>query len=424
MPRPGNRLIDLLLEHGIPERAARIYLVACRAGPLTAGELARHAAVPRVDAYRLVRRLEEKGLLTVSGRRPMRLAALPPAELVDRWIRGAAERLRRMEADRVRLVNGWQEELAIGDPDGSRKFAVLEGRPAIQSFLKRRVGAAEKVVLLSVSGFSLASAIDGGVDRSLRAARDRGVRVRLVTEVTAANLEDAKHFASCAELRHAAAPVTNRAIAIDRTGALVFVSGEEGLGASGGTQVALWSSATEFLALVREYHQRTWARAVPAAARIVELETPPAAVLPIRRGHDSAPFERLREVTAIGMRATGRSALDLDAGGLIGAIAEEIGRAVAEEVEGRTPEEIARSLARYYAAHGPGRLEIARTAPLVLRVTSCRACLPQSPEVGRVLCPKLLASVLTRRLGGSWEVSPPDPSRHATRGCLFGVSPA
>ncbi len=423
MPRPGSRLLELLIEHGIPERAARIYLVACRAGPQTASELARRAAVPRVDAYRLLRLLEQKGLLSVSGRRPMRLVALPPSELVDRWIRLTAERLRRMESDRPRLVADGQEELAIGDPDGPRKFAVLEGRPAIQALLKRRFGAAEKEILLSVSGFSLASAIDGGLDRSLRAARDRGVRVRLVTEVTAANLEDAKHFASVAELRHAAAPVSNRAIAIDRTGALVFASGEEGLGAGGDTQVALWSSAPEFLALVRQYHQRTWGRAVPAAARIVELEAPPSAVLPVRRGRDNAPFERLREIAGIGMRATGRPGLDLDVGGLIGAIAEEIGRAVAEEVEGRTPEELVRSLERYYASHGAGRLEVARTEPLVLRVTGCGACLPQSPEIGRVLCPRLLASVLKRRLGGGWEVSAPDPSRHASRGCLFGVSP-
>lgn len=424
MRKPAGGLLDLLVEHGVPERAARIYLVACREGPQTASELARRAAVPRVDAYRLVRSLQHEGLLSVSGRRPMRFVALGPADLVDRWIRSAADRLRRMESDRARLVNGWQEELAAVGPAGPRKFAVLENRPAIQAFLKRAFGAAEREILLSVSGFSLASAIDGGLDRTLREARERGVRVRLVTEITAANLEDAKHFATCAELRHAPSAVTNRAIAVDRTGALVFVSGEEGLGASGDAQVALWSSAPEFLALVRQYHQRTWNRAAPAATRIVELEAPRGAVLPVRRGHEAAPFERLGAVAEIGMRATGVRALDLDVPELIEAVARQLGLEVAEKVDGRTPQEVARSLVRYYEANAPGRLEVARGDPLVLRVTNCRACLPQSPEIGRVLCPRLLATVLERRLGGRWEVSRPDPSRHAARGCLFGVSPA
>lgn len=424
MPRAANGLLELLVEHGVPDRAARIYLVACREGPQSASELARRAAVPRVDAYRLVRTLEREGLLTASGRRPMRFVAVPPSEVVDRFIHRATEHLRRLETDRGRLLTDWQQEIAFGEPDGPRKFLVLEGRPAIQAFLKRRFGVAEREILLSVSGFSLATAVDGGLDRALKEAQGRGVRIRMVTEISAANLGDAKHFASFVELRHATAPVTNRAIAVDRAGALVFVSGEEGLGASGENQVALWSSAPEFLGLVRQYHQRTWSRGSAAAARIVELESPPTAVLPVRRGPDPAPFQRLAEIAEIGMRATGIPQVDLDLPELIEAIARQLGRQVAEGVDGRTAPEVARSLVRYYGSHARARLEVARSDPLVLRVTNCHACLPQSPEIGRVLCPKLFQTVLERRLGGSWSVSRPDPTRHAARGCLFNVTAA
>ncbi|HEV8049869.1 MAG TPA: hypothetical protein VGP88_04685, partial [Thermoplasmata archaeon] len=60
--------------------------------------------------------------------------------------------------------------------------------------------------------------------------------------------------------------------------------------------------------------------------------------------------------------------------------------------------------------------------PLVLRVNQCFACVNQSPEVGRVLCSELLKAALESRLGAHYDVSRPDPRRHAQRGCVFSVT--
>ena len=84
MGRPGSDLLELLGQHGVPEKGARVYLAACRAGPQTASELARLSAVSRVEAYRLIKQLATDGLLRATGGRPMRFAALTPDELLDR----------------------------------------------------------------------------------------------------------------------------------------------------------------------------------------------------------------------------------------------------------------------------------------------------------------------------------------------------
>jgi sugar-specific transcriptional regulator TrmB len=424
MRRATGSLLELLLEHGVPERGARLYLAACRAGPQTASALARLAGLNRVEAYRFIRLLERDGLLQTTGRRPMRLAAVPPGELLEKYVRRAADRLERLEGDRRRLLNDLEEELAGPDPDDDQKFAVLEGRGRIQTFLKRRFGSAEKEILLSVSGFSLGWAIDGGVDRALKEASARGVRVRMVTEVTGATLADSKHFASFTDMRHASAPVTNRAIVVDRSGALVFVSGEEGLGPTGESQVALWSSAPDFIARTRQYHQRLWGRGAPATQRIVELDSPSPASLPVLQGHLAEPFQRLREITELGMRATGVRELRFDLPEMIETVARQLGSTIATRVEGGSAEQVARSLVEYYSTHALGQLEVTKEQPLTVRVTQCFACTPQSPEIGRVLCPRMIRGVLETRLGTGWEVSRPDPRRHATKGCLFTITPA
>jgi sugar-specific transcriptional regulator TrmB len=422
--RTANGLRGLLAEHGVPEKGARLYLVACRTGPQTASELARLAAVNRVEAYRLIQNLVADGLLSATDSRPKRFAALAPDRLLDRWISGAAEQLRVLEHDRTRILADWESDRLELDDADPRKFAVLDGREAIRRFLRRRIGKASREILVTATGAWLASMIDGGIDRALGEARDRGVKVHLVTEVARSNLTEAKHFASVASLRHSHAPVSNRAVIVDGAGATVFVSGDEGLGRAPEEQVALWSATPSFVGLAKDYHRRLWATAELAEARFVELEEPPAAFLPVVVGRESLPFQRLKEITKLGMRASGVREFRLDLPDLIGTIARQLGREIAEDVEGQTVGEVTKSLSRYYATHTMGRLVVEKDHPLTLRVTGCFACTPASPEVGREMCPQLLRAVLEARLGQRWVVTKPDPTKHASRGCLFTANPA
>lgn len=423
MSRTGSGLRELLAAHGVPEKSARLYLVACRAGAQTASELARLSAVNRVEAYRLIQNLVADGLLSATGSRPKRFEALPPDRLLDRWIAGAAERLRLLEHDRARILADWESGRTEVDDQDLRKFAVLDGREAIRRFLRRAIGKASREILVSATGPWLAAMIDGGVDRALGEAHARGVKVHLVTEVVPTNLAEAKHFASRVSLRHSATPISSRAVVLDGTGAIVFVSGDDGLGRAPEEQVALWSATPTFVALARDYHRRLWTTSERSEARFVELDEPPTAFLPVVAGRESQPFQRLREITRLGMRASGVRDFRLDLPELIGTIARQLGREIAREVDGRTVGEVTRELSRYYAAHTMGRLAVEKERPLSLRVTGCFACTPASPEIGRELCPQLLRAVLEARLGDRWTVTKPDPTKHASRGCLFTATP-
>ena len=422
MTRQGAELVGLLTDHGIPEKGARIYLAATRTGPQTAAELARVTTLHRVDAYRFIQQLTREGLLRATGGRPMRFAALPPEALMDRWIRTASERLDHLEQDRERILARWQESLEeIGESD-PRKFTIIEGREATRRFLIKRIGSAERQILVSVSGGALARLMDTGVDRALKEAHARGVKVRVVTEVDRAHLGEAKHFSGFTELRHVETSVANQAVVIDRSGTLLFLSGEDDGGRTEEEQVVLWSSARAFIDLAREYHRRLWIPAVRAEERLGEIEVPDTATLLVVEGREREPFRRLKEMTGLGMRATGIRELQLKVPELIQTIARQIGRQIANEVEGGTPTEVARALQSYYQAHTSSRLEILKERPLTVRVTNCFACTNGSTEIGRVMCPRLLRSVMETRIGSRWEVSKPDPTRHATRGCVFSIT--
>ncbi|HEV2166355.1 MAG TPA: helix-turn-helix domain-containing protein [Thermoplasmata archaeon] len=423
MPNPGGRLHELLLQHGVPERAARIYIAAVHAGPQTASELARVTAMHRVEAYRFIKQLEVLGLLRATSDRPMRLAALPPEALMDRWIRSATERLRRLEADRLRALEDLSTGLLDVNAPDPRKFTVLEGQSEIYRFLVRRIGTAKTEIFASIPGAALQLAISGGIDRAFRNAHERGVRIRMVTDVRPTNRAEVKHFAAFGELRHSPRPVSTRSMVIDRIGSVAYVSGPEGIGGSSEAQVAVWSSAPSFRKLAQEYFQPLWRRGIAVEKRLVELEDHDHPSVLIRSGQADEPLARLREIATLGMRATGVEELRFDLPDMIDAVGRQLGRQVSEELTGETPEEFARSLSEYYRGHAMGRMEVTRARPLTLKVTQCFACVRQSPEVGRRICPMMLKAAFESRLGTGFDVSEPDPSRHSSRGCLFTVTP-
>ena len=179
-----------------------MYIVASRTGPLTASELSRATAVHRVHGYRFLKDLVERGLLRPVGTRPMRFAALPVEELVDRWIGDASRRLDGLRRDRDQILHEWKVSgEGIEDTTG-RQFTVIEEIDSINRFVERRWGAARRSIDVTARASSLPHILDGGLGPSLRAAAKRGVKIRMVTEVNASNLAEAKIISSSVEMRH------------------------------------------------------------------------------------------------------------------------------------------------------------------------------------------------------------------------------
>jgi sugar-specific transcriptional regulator TrmB len=422
MARSGAGLVRLLAERGVPERAARIYIAASREGPQTASELARMSGIHRVETYRHIQQLHEAGLLREVGGRPMRFAALSAEELIERWIRTTSEDLRRLEAGRDHLLREFQEQIATPEANDGRKFVVMERRQTLYSFLRKQIGLARKEILLSLSPAALARFIDGGIDRELKTARQRGVKIRVITEINRGNLPDAKHFATFAEIRNTRTMPAARGIVLDRTGAVVYVAGDMRPGGDEDKLVTVWTTDEEFLNLVRVQFQSLWIHCTPSEHRIVELEERGAASLPVRLGREVESFNRLREITQLGMQVGGLQELPIDVAEFIDTVARQVGREIASGLDGERPLEVARSLQEYYRSHNV-RFDILQPDPLLIRADGCIACDGASPEVGRLLCPAILRTIFEARTGGQWEVTRPPTHKRSPQGHVFALSP-
>jgi sugar-specific transcriptional regulator TrmB/predicted hydrocarbon binding protein len=421
--RPGSGLVRLLADRGVPERASRLYVAACREGPLPASELARIAGINRVEAYRHIEHLHEAGLLRPVSGRPQRFAALPPKDLVDRWIRTTQEDLRRLENGREQILQEIQDGLAGLEPEDGRKFAVLEKREVVRNLLRRRIGVATREVFLCVPAVTLARLVDAGLDRELKNARERGVRIRVITEVSAGNLIDVKHFLAFSDVRHIRNGMATRALVLDRNEALVYVTGDSVPSPdNNGSMVALWTTDAGFLRSTLQQFRQLWGHSVPAEQQIVDLEEPDATSLSILLGREIESFNRLREITQLGMQVGALRELPIDLPDYIETVARQVGHEIARNLEGGLPSEIARSLQEYYRIKGLG-FDVVTTEPLAIRIERCSACDGASPEVGRLLCPAIVRTIFETRTGGRWDVTRAEARQKGETGHRFILRP-
>ena len=74
-------------------------MAAARAGPQSASELASVASIPRVEAYRCIRQLIDRGFMRQIKGRPAQFKALPIGALLDRYERTATERFSALRAN-------------------------------------------------------------------------------------------------------------------------------------------------------------------------------------------------------------------------------------------------------------------------------------------------------------------------------------
>lgn len=163
-------LVEALAPFGFAEYDARVYGALLERQPATAYEVARGAGIPDSKIYRVLERLEARGLVRRLDREPATFAALPPDALLGRL---DSTTRRSLQAVR-RALEGVGHRASPGGawplPDGP---AVLERAAALLAAARGRVE-------LSCGGGPLA-ALAG----ALAEARERGVGVTVTSPAAA-----------------------------------------------------------------------------------------------------------------------------------------------------------------------------------------------------------------------------------------------
>lgn len=251
--RAPMTLARTLAELGIPETEARFYLAALELGEMPIRDIAEKAGISRTNAYDVLARLLDEGLVTTRDGpgKVLRVAAVGP------------ERLIALFDDRRRRLAGIMPELQSLHVGSSAKPRVrfYEGLDGIKTVLEETLGCRSKRLVGILSMRDLYEApgrdwMDGLVQRRIEA----GVFLRVIrarSNDLHANWIDSD--AELRELRFAPADFgsTMTTYVYDEKVAIISSSREN---------FAMTIESTEFAGMQRHLFDALWAASTPAPA--------------------------------------------------------------------------------------------------------------------------------------------------------------
>ncbi|MFQ5950548.1 MAG: TrmB family transcriptional regulator [Candidatus Geothermarchaeales archaeon] len=184
-----------LVSYGLTDRQSQVYIELMRLGPSTASSLAKSASVNRVETYRLLKELEREGFVDVLVGRPRKFRAADPGIALEAKLRGMKERVEELEARSERLTT-WLSTIEgeAEEPGESVEMQVLQGREPFLRHYREHMERTENTFDVVLTKAFLRFAIQHGVDRDYFDMAQRGVAVRIVSEIDESNIEGARIF--------------------------------------------------------------------------------------------------------------------------------------------------------------------------------------------------------------------------------------
>lgn len=201
MAHESGPRFQTLLDLGLTEYQAKIYLALVQTGAATASELADRSDVPRTRIYATVEQLHEKGLVKILPEKPIRYRPVPIRDYLQRLIGETQERAAELSDLQETYAKMFAVREAAAPPPGGT-FEVYRGRQNVREKMLQMWGGAKK----SIEFIGMPHAPPRLLGKLYTVARERkadGVQVRLVFPLKTPHMDKVQSAFSDLEVRFA-----------------------------------------------------------------------------------------------------------------------------------------------------------------------------------------------------------------------------
>jgi sugar-specific transcriptional regulator TrmB len=291
-------------------------------------DLATAAGLKRAETYQVLERLQSRGLVEGTLSRPRQFTAVAPERAVELLVEERQAELKAVQG----MQDDLRERLAKlmgGSADRtSESFRVLHDRNQITGQLARTLKAAKSELCVVASSRSLFRLLlDEGLESEFTAARGRGVKIRILTDLLPGQEGILPRLAEFSEVRHLFVPRPLRFFIADEREIVQYVTADPL--APGTKETALWLGARDHVQGQRAFFDDLWSGAMTADARLEELRDGRASEqVQVVKGR----FTRYEKEKEMILRATRDVACLLGPGEAARLIASGLGRALASRM--------------------------------------------------------------------------------------------
>ena len=167
----------------LSKNEVRVYLYLARFGAHKAQSVAEALGVHRTEAYKILRRLENQGLISRVMERPMKFVAVPFETVLNNLIEERRQRIYKMEQQKTELLKIWK---SLPEPENVQKtketFQVLEGKRHISVRLNELLSSCNETFDMVASDNNLIWLYNTPFLEELnKLATKKSIKVRLLT---------------------------------------------------------------------------------------------------------------------------------------------------------------------------------------------------------------------------------------------------
>lgn len=104
-----EQLLKILEDLGIKRLDAQVYLLLATEEPKKGREISNELRINKPQLYSILRKLQNKGLVTVSPEHPARFSAILFDKVLDLLITAKREQAKAIQASREELLSSWRK---------------------------------------------------------------------------------------------------------------------------------------------------------------------------------------------------------------------------------------------------------------------------------------------------------------------------
>jgi len=250
-------IVGYLEDFGLSEKEARVYYILSRLGSASSNEISSAAHYNRLQTYRSVKGLLDRGIVEISLERPRRYTPLKIEQAISLLEQEAADKILQLEFKKPLLLQKWSELSNFPASKASYTFRIIQGTKNVFKFATLLFESAEKDIDISIKGSEITRWVNEGAADYLLKKNPKQVMICIITENGKQNTDAIRRLLEFSDLRHVSSLNTVPIILIDNKEALICLSGNT----QGVPENAIWTNHPELVATMNSFFNILWSNA-------------------------------------------------------------------------------------------------------------------------------------------------------------------
>ena len=267
--RPINQeRVRKLMEHGLTEYQARVYLTLLDLGAATASQISPLSKVPRTRIYTTMQQLHQKGLVQILPETPLRYEPVA----FDAYLRALGDDLRSRAKQLDAGLDSLAREFAINaqrEPESHGRFEAIYGRKNVRERLLRMYAIASREII-GIGTTKSPGRILGAFRPNLVEKAAQGVRLKYAFCFTPENRDDVRMLLKHAEVRHIDFQMPVYMHNVDGKEFLMSHPIPDDDSSYRGDDIAIWTNDPAIGDAMSEMSERIWEMGKPAEDMLEE----------------------------------------------------------------------------------------------------------------------------------------------------------